>query len=515
LKNQDSMAIAKSNKLVETSYKLGSREQFFVLFLLSKISQHDTEFRQYRVHHKDIARIMNFDGRRRVANKEDIFKMMNNLNTQPIRFSEGDEDVQAVWITSLRYNRKSGEYTFTFSLELKPFLLQLKEHFTLFNISNVVYLSGHSTRMYEVLKRHQFKRESVVLSIKDLKFWLRIESKYPEFYEFKRWVLEPARQELEQYTDIRFTYIEAEKEGKKILSLEFTIYENEPKEQPAALNLLTTIGERLRLAEPTHNIMSDGENAESKSTTNRVGQGKKDKLESLTGVQRKAFDYLTEKGINATFVLETIFTNPKVNYEPLKGFEDIYFHAMWSFFDSKSQSKQKAGAFVNWFKSGKLTEDGLHARLIETVLERRKTMKDTEREDRLAAAQVSQKTKSSKPIETAHTPSQNADLFSYTEGVKIMMPDNTPVRDYAPMRETMNRILKKQAAPAPIFDIEDFKKEFSEQYQAALDKAKDDYLKFYADMGNQTIDLEKHSESIEHRAKEYCRDWLKEAESEK
>ena len=165
------MAIAKSNKLIETSYTLGSREQFFILYLISQISQNDTEFREYRISYKDISQLMNFDGRRRVANKEDIFKMMNNLNTQPIRFTQGEEDVQLVWITSLRHNKRTGEYIFTFGKELKPFLLQLKEHFTLFNIDSVVHLSGHSTRIYEVLKRHQFKKEPVTLTIADLKFW--------------------------------------------------------------------------------------------------------------------------------------------------------------------------------------------------------------------------------------------------------------------------------------------------------------------------------------------------------
>ncbi|MBL7817886.1 MAG: replication initiation protein [Saprospiraceae bacterium] len=499
------MAIVKSNKLIETSYKLGSREQFFVLFLLSKISQQDTEFRQYRVHYKDIARIMNFDGRRRVANKEDIFKMMNNLNTQPIRFSEGDEDVQAVWITSLRYNRKSGEYTFTFSLELKPFLLQLKEHFTLYNISNVVYLSGHSTRMYEVLKRHQFKREPVVLSIKDLKFWLRIENKYPEYYEFKRWVLEPAKQELEQYTDIRFTYVEAEKEGKKILSLEFTIYDNAPKEHPAALNLLTNIGERLQLSEPAP--FTEGER---KIETQKVSKAKNEKLANLTWTQHKAFDFLSEKGVNSTFVLDSILGHPKVNYEPLRGFEDLYFQIMWSFFDAKSQSKQKVGAFVNWFKAGKLTEDGLHARFMEQVLAQRKKMKETEIEERLSAKINSKAEKMS--ATKSQNVTQQADLFAYTEGIKIVNQEQP--KDYTPMIETMNRILKRQTNPVPTFDFEDFKKQYAEQYQAALQKAKEDYKQFYAEMGNPIIDLNQYSESIEHRAKEYCRDWLKAVQDE-
>ena len=57
------MAIVKANKLIETSYKLGSREQFFILYLIAKISQEDTGFSKYQMHYSDVARILNFDGR--------------------------------------------------------------------------------------------------------------------------------------------------------------------------------------------------------------------------------------------------------------------------------------------------------------------------------------------------------------------------------------------------------------------------------------------------------------------
>ena len=67
-----------------------------------------------------------------------------------------------------------------------------------------------------------------------------------------------------------------------------------------------------------------------------MGLAPKAKLETLTCMQRKAYDFLTEKGINSTFVLDTIFTHQKVNYEPFKGAEDLFFQAMRSFFDTKS-----------------------------------------------------------------------------------------------------------------------------------------------------------------------------------
>ena len=487
------MAIVKSNKLIETSYTLGSREQFFVLFLISQISQKDTEFREYRINYKEISQLMNFDGRRRVANKEDVFKMMNNLNTQPIRFTEGEEDVQVVWITSLRHNKRTGEYTFTFGKELKPFLLQLKEHFTLYNIGNVVHLSGHSTRMYEVLKRHHFKKEPVTLTVADLKFWLKIEKKYPEYYEFKRWVLEPSREELEKYTDIRFTYQEAEKEGKKIISLEFTIFDNVPTEQPNSLNILTNLSERLALSAPTESDINY------KDIKTSLSANRKRQLDALTLEQFNSFTFLSEKGINAGFILDTILMHPKVKYEPLRGFEDLYFQMMWHFFETKTKSREKAGAFVNWFKNGRLTEDTLHARFTEGVLEKRKLMKNDELDRRLVSK--------SRP----HTASE-----VFVEERKNVTTTSVPMTIHAlktvasPIQESLNRLVQNKPVYKKGFDVAAFKDAYPSEYTEFFDRATDDYLQFYSESGfSNVFDVEKHRESIEHRAKSYCEAWLK------
>ncbi len=496
IQKRNKMAIVKSNKLIETSYTLGSREQFFVLFLISQISQKDTEFREYRINHKDISQLMNFDGRRRVANKEDVFKMMNNLNTQPIRFTEGEEDVQVVWITSLRYNKRTGDYTFTFGNELKPFLLQLKEHFTLYNIGNVVHLSGHSTRIYEVLKRHHFKKEPVTLTVADLKFWLKIEKKYPEYYEFKRWVLEPSREELEKYTDIRFTYREAEKEGKKILSLEFSIFDNVPTEQPNSLNILTNLSERLALSAP---MESDTQYKDIKTS---LSISRKQQLDALTLEQYDSFTFLSEKSINSGFILDTILTHPKVKYEPLRGFEDVYFQMMWHFFETKTKSKEKAGAFVNWFKNGRLTEDALHARFTEGVLEKRKLMKSEEVDRRLTSKTMNH------VAFTALQQAENTTAVPQVEPIAVTI--HAAAQTEVPIKERLNRIVQHQPAYKTSFDMATFKSEYPTEYTQFFEKATQDYVQFYTETGSKNaFDLEKNRESIEHRAKTYCEEWVK------
>ena len=349
------MAIIKHNKLIETSYKLNSREQFFVLYLISQISQNDSQFREYTMHYSEIEKIINFDGKRRIANKNEVFTLMDKLNSVPIIYEKGSIVGKSVWLQHMEHDTETDEFTFSISEKLKEYLVQLKEHFTRYNISNIIYLNSNAIRLYEVLKRHQFKGECVI-TLEKLKFYLGIENRYPKFYEFKRWVLLPSQTEIEKYTDIRFEFRPHKKDKKKILSLKFYIYENEPQYTPEMIRVL--------------NGLESGRIGEAKLSTNSRANQKY--LDNLTESQGKAFRYLSSKGVNKSFIVNDILSHPKVNYAPLKSYEDVYIELLWKFFSNKTKSQQKAGAFVNWWKNGKLTEDSLHARLVELVLAHRK-----------------------------------------------------------------------------------------------------------------------------------------------
>lgn len=360
------MAIIKHNKLIETSYKLNSREQFFVIYLISQISQHDNSFQEYKMHYSEIEKIINFDGKRRIANKGEVFALMDKLNSEPILYERGSVIGKSVWLQHMEHDTETDIFTFSLSSKLREYLIQLKEHFTRYNISNIVYLNANAVRLYEVLKRHQFKGECEI-TVDKIKFYLGIENKYPKYYEFKRWVLVPSQQEIEKYTDIRFDFIPAKKERKRILSLKFSIFENEPKYTPDTMKLLSKIDDQISKKLAT---------LKSPST---------DKWTSdLSASQLSAYQFLVDKGVNCAFVAEQVLAHPKVKYLPLQGYEDVYVRYLWKFFSDKTNvsAEKKAGAFVSWWKKDRLTEDGLHAHMIEKVIQRKRAMDTTELEKR-------------------------------------------------------------------------------------------------------------------------------------
>lgn len=114
---------------------------------------------------------------------------------------------------------------------MKSMLLDLlgEGKFTLYNLECAMSMgSSHSIRLYEIMKSHQWKKQPVILSLKELKWSIDISDKsptYSDFSNFRVHILEKARKAFRQHTDIIFDYVPI-KEGRRVVSLEITVKEN-------------------------------------------------------------------------------------------------------------------------------------------------------------------------------------------------------------------------------------------------------------------------------------------------
>lgn len=136
-------------------------------------------------------------------------------------------------ISYLDLNEGTGLLTGNFAPEIKPFLLQLAEHYTHVEIETLLTLrSAHAHRLYWLLKSWDDVGtwEVPFDALRKLILGDDNEITYTLFYDFKRYVLEPALREMHSLSWL-VTY-EVLKEGKKVQSLRFLI----PKPHSAATN---------------------------------------------------------------------------------------------------------------------------------------------------------------------------------------------------------------------------------------------------------------------------------------
>lgn len=129
------------------------------------------------------------------------------------------------WVSSIHYEKGAGEVSLAFAPEIAPLLVQLKKHFTSYQLSKAAALrSTYSWRLFENLERF---RETGVWEVDIDRFHTVMEtpkSYRANFAQCRRFVIDPAISELAAKTNIK-AEVEPLRRGRKIARLRFT-FEN-------------------------------------------------------------------------------------------------------------------------------------------------------------------------------------------------------------------------------------------------------------------------------------------------
>lgn len=226
IQNYNSVAVIKSNRIIEAKYRLNARAQKFILFMAAMINPSDQDFKYLRVKIKDIEPIFNTEQKKWGSIYQIVKDVLLSLNNHPLKITQPDGSHLIInWIASAEIREGSGMVEFEFSEKLRPYLVQLKSHFTKYKLQNILQLkSGFSIRLYELLKARQFigKAEYEVNELKEI---LGLGDKYAVYYDFKRRVLLVAQEELRAHSDIYFEFKE-KRIDRKVAILNFYIHEN-------------------------------------------------------------------------------------------------------------------------------------------------------------------------------------------------------------------------------------------------------------------------------------------------
>jgi len=164
-----------------------------------------------------------------------IEEALEDLLKNPLRIPLNKEETKFLmcnWVSSAVYD--AGQVSFMIDKRLRPILLQVKEKYLKYRLENILRLkSSYVIRFYEFLKdvfekntRHRKKAEKI-FSLKEIREKLEIPRSY-RFNDIKRFILEKARAELAEHTDIIFNYEEI-KTGRKVTHIKFIIEPNPAK----------------------------------------------------------------------------------------------------------------------------------------------------------------------------------------------------------------------------------------------------------------------------------------------
>jgi len=220
--------VKKHQELVHNArYRLSELSLKVLSVLISMIKMSDTEFTEYTLKLSDFKELIGSDSKKTY---DYTHKMIKDLIV-PVQIG----DMEMPWVTFGEYQKGSNIVTFEIHRKLKPYLLELKEKFLQYNITNILPLkSAYIIRLYEICKDHFVEGTRYKKSRQSIQFELKIERmrelfEIPESYQYsshiKKRILDKAVEQFKEKTDIQISYVE-QKIGRKIDRIIITVKEN-------------------------------------------------------------------------------------------------------------------------------------------------------------------------------------------------------------------------------------------------------------------------------------------------
>lgn len=215
------MEIYKRNDMIQKGrHELTLQEQRCVLYAISKIKPDDTVFQEYTFELSDFYKLCGLQKESYTELKAILIGLK-----QKTWWVETAPDVESTvsWFNKVRTNKKSGTVTVRFDDDMMPYLLELSKQDAFYTHYQLKYIlpmkSQYAIRLYELLKSYQRNNFEWFFDIDVLKKQLNCEN-YKDFYDFRRWVIEPAVAEINEFTDIKINW-EPVKEGRKVARVTF------------------------------------------------------------------------------------------------------------------------------------------------------------------------------------------------------------------------------------------------------------------------------------------------------
>ena len=140
LKDTQNYPVVKSNALIEAKYKLSLNEQKIMYILISQIKPDDEIFKIYSIKIKKLMDILGIENKTYYSVLRELLRGLKKkeIIIENLKFKGHFLDMN--WLASAEYVG-DGVIEIEISQKLKPYLLQLKTHFTVLELDRILKLN--------------------------------------------------------------------------------------------------------------------------------------------------------------------------------------------------------------------------------------------------------------------------------------------------------------------------------------------------------------------------------------
>ena len=376
--NIDKIAKIDNTFILNAQYRMTTREQKVLYYLISHLNPKDEkDFNIITVPIKHIEETLKETAKKWGGFYEEIERLCESMISKNIKFPtnvlmEGKPLKGRInffsAIQPLVDENGQIAIKFSFSPDMKPFLLQLHHYVSIGVLEIVPMKNAHAIRMYSIFKSERDRLKSVKnvielsYTLSDLKRILGLENRYAgnSFKDFRIYVLDKIRDEINETfptMPVKYEYIKA---GRKITGVVFTVSD---KKDVAPI---VVIPQKAETRDNKENAKDYMPNLQEVAILNRS--------------KKKAYEMLINFGIFEGIAYKQII--PSIKGSEFDGYEDIFVEKAIMHFEKTAiqatTKKLKASTFVTWWVKNKVFESSsVWAEILEKVVHHKKHLQNT------------------------------------------------------------------------------------------------------------------------------------------
>ena len=241
------------NAITTARYEYSELQMDLFFYLLSKLRKDDTSG-VYDIVVKELGEIT---GKKYAYNY--LRKATEGMGSRMFEVLTENSYNQIWMFQHIKYMTGEGRIEVKLSESIRPYLFDLKDNFTSFELLSALRLtSKHAKRIYTLCSRWKDLGETKKFSLLDFKKMLGLvdakgKEEYEEITMFKKKVLDVAVKQINEHTDLNISY-SLEKQGRAFKNVVFAV-----KQQALDVAALPDLGNSpLQLGGPTHLVESAG-----------------------------------------------------------------------------------------------------------------------------------------------------------------------------------------------------------------------------------------------------------------
>ncbi|RDC58783.1 replication initiation protein [Adhaeribacter pallidiroseus] len=228
------LEIRQHNAITTARYDYSACQLDILFYLLSKLKKEDTSSHEYQIYVSEVefitGRQWNYQQLREATS--DMGSRMFEVNT--------DQSYKQIWMfQKVEYMHGKGHFNIKLSEDIRPYLFELKDNFTSYQLHSALKLSSkYAKRIYQLASQWKDIGETKQYSIDEFKIMLKLkdpagkkEEQFERVNDLKKYVLDIAVRQINEHTDLNIGY-KLIKQGRAFQSVRFYIIKQAPQQLP-------------------------------------------------------------------------------------------------------------------------------------------------------------------------------------------------------------------------------------------------------------------------------------------